>query len=441
MSNTNKTDHFYDQVTAMVDQSLAAVLSKASATNGNLDLERAIASSRTLLEKFREKTNTDIRELRELAEWDTFTIAFYGETNAGKSTLIETLRILLGDGEKLAMQQQFKVLAKDLNVNPQSLAALKKSVQQLELKLTEIQGQAEILQQKLQSEEQQQRAKLEALKVTIEHKRKNMRLLQRLMFLFKKLDEEKALPALELQLAQMKADNKVKLKAIAAEPLKVTAEINACRSERDRVESSFAQLAPLQDGNIIGNGRSDFTLQSNAYRFTANGQKFQLIDVPGIEGDERQVMSTIEASIKKAHAVFYVTRAATPPGSGSEGQEGMIDKIKRQLGKLTEVWAIYNKSATNPQILHGETLLNQNDFIGLLDMGKSLTGTLGAAMACYHTALDYAKTRKQFANRPIASHQLVQEKLVWMVFCRSSISSMALRIFSLSSLGSECGFR
>src|SRR5499426_1623481 len=42
-------------------------------------------------------------------------------------------------------------------------------------------------------------------------------------------------------------------------------------------------------------------------------------------------------------------------------------------------------------------------------------GALGAAMACYHTALEYAKTRKQFANKPIASHQLVQEKLAWMI--------------------------
>src|ERR1043166_7615091 len=31
-------------------------------------------------------------------------------------------------------------------------------------------------------------------------------------------------------------------------------------------------------------------------------------------------------------------------------------------------------------------------------------GALGAAMACYDTALQYAKTRKQFANKPIASH-------------------------------------
>src|SRR5437764_9519592 len=42
-------------------------------------------------------------------------------------------------------------------------------------------------------------------------------------------------------------------------------------------------------------------------------------------------------------------------------------------------------------------------------------GALGAAMACYDTALGYAKTRKQFANKPIASHQLVQEKLAWMI--------------------------
>jgi len=42
-------------------------------------------------------------------------------------------------------------------------------------------------------------------------------------------------------------------------------------------------------------------------------------------------------------------------------------------------------------------------------------GALGAAMACYDTALRYAKTRKQFANKPIASHQLVQEKLAWMI--------------------------
>ena len=42
-------------------------------------------------------------------------------------------------------------------------------------------------------------------------------------------------------------------------------------------------------------------------------------------------------------------------------------------------------------------------------------GGVGAAMACYDCALQYAQFRKQFRDQPIASHQLVQEKLVWMI--------------------------
>jgi glutaryl-CoA dehydrogenase len=42
-------------------------------------------------------------------------------------------------------------------------------------------------------------------------------------------------------------------------------------------------------------------------------------------------------------------------------------------------------------------------------------GVIGAAIDCFETARDYAKVRKQFDDRPIASHQLVQEKLAWMI--------------------------
>lgn len=41
-------------------------------------------------------------------------------------------------------------------------------------------------------------------------------------------------------------------------------------------------------------------------------------------------------------------------------------------------------------------------------------GAVGAAMAVYESAVDYAKSRIQF-GKPIASFQLVQEKLVWMM--------------------------
>jgi len=53
-------------------------------------------------------------------------------------------------------------------------------------------------------------------------------------------------------------------------------------------------------------------------------------------------------------------------------------------------------------------------------------GAVGAAQACYETALRYAKERKQFGNQPIASHQLVQEKLVWMISEISKAQLLAL---------------
>ncbi|MGH9703613.1 MAG: acyl-CoA dehydrogenase family protein, partial [Candidatus Acidiferrales bacterium] len=55
-------------------------------------------------------------------------------------------------------------------------------------------------------------------------------------------------------------------------------------------------------------------------------------------------------------------------------------------------------------------------------------GAIGAAMACYDTALRYAKQRKQFANKPIAGHQLVQEKLVWMITEISKAQLLALQV-------------
>ncbi|HXA65665.1 MAG TPA: acyl-CoA dehydrogenase family protein [Bryobacteraceae bacterium] len=42
-------------------------------------------------------------------------------------------------------------------------------------------------------------------------------------------------------------------------------------------------------------------------------------------------------------------------------------------------------------------------------------GAIGAAMDCYETARQYTILRKQFDDRPLASHQLVQEKLAWMI--------------------------
>lgn len=62
-------------------------------------------------------------------------------------------------------------------------------------------------------------------------------------------------------------------------------------------------------------------------------------------------------------------------------------------------------------------------------------GGVGAAMACYDTALRYAKERKQFANKPIAGHQLVQEKLVWMITEITKAQFLALQVGRLKDGG------
>ena len=62
-------------------------------------------------------------------------------------------------------------------------------------------------------------------------------------------------------------------------------------------------------------------------------------------------------------------------------------------------------------------------------------GAIGAAMACYDCALQYAQFRKQFHDRPIASHQLVQEKLVWMVSEITKAQLLALQVGRLKDAG------
>src|SRR5947199_8528730 len=61
-------------------------------------------------------------------------------------------------------------------------------------------------------------------------------------------------------------------------------------------------------------------------------------------------------------------------------------------------------------------------------------GVIGAAIDCYETALTYAKEREQF-GRPIASFQLVQQKLVWMAQEITKAQLLALRLTRLMEAG------
>jgi glutaryl-CoA dehydrogenase len=62
-------------------------------------------------------------------------------------------------------------------------------------------------------------------------------------------------------------------------------------------------------------------------------------------------------------------------------------------------------------------------------------GAVGAAMACYATALAYAGSRVQF-DLPIAHHQLIQHKLVEMLSGITRGQLLALRLGQMKEAGS-----
>jgi len=62
-------------------------------------------------------------------------------------------------------------------------------------------------------------------------------------------------------------------------------------------------------------------------------------------------------------------------------------------------------------------------------------GAIGAAMSCFDTARQYSLMRKQFRNEPIASHQIIQERLAWMITEISKAQLLSLQAGRLKDAG------
>ncbi|MFT2677926.1 GTPase [Helicobacter pylori] len=156
--------------------------------------ERLRKFNQKALEEFKNLESESLKELESLknnGEWEKFTITFYGETGAGKSTLIECLRLFFKEPGKMDQQEHFKRLYANM---------------------------------------------------------------------------------------------------------------------KNYESSKHAELEKLQDGAIIGDGRSDFTLRTESYTLKHNNQSFILLDVPGIEGDEKKLNSKFLTLQEKPMLFFMLQK-------------------------------------------------------------------------------------------------------------------------------------
>ncbi|GHQ03543.1 hypothetical protein VN0272_06320 [Helicobacter pylori] len=222
-------------------------------------LKRFNQEALEVFQKLESKSLKELESLKNNEEWENFTIAFYGETGAGKSTLIECLRLFFKEPSKMDQQERFKWLYANM---------------------------------------------------------KNYR------------------------------------------------------------GNEHAELEKLQDGAIIGDGRSDFTLETKSYTLKHNNQSFVLLDVPGIEGDEKKVKQQISNATKKAHAIFYVTKTPAPPQKGEERKEGTIEKIQKQLDSQTEVYTLFNKPINSPRALK-DGFIDENEKESLKILNEKIGAILG----------------------------------------------------------------
>lgn len=375
MSVTFENSHLFYQ---KVSQEVGRIISNLTHDTTNETLKKTNEDAREKLEAFRKALNENIDSLRRNAEWERFTIAFYGETNAGKSTVIETLRILLKEESKLKRQKAFLEFQQQHQLTNSDIEQLQQALNENQQVALELSKAIEAINAQYLDRETELNQQINTLSALIIAQQQLSSLWQKLLNLLRKTPEQKEHAQLLVKQRALNIEKSVELKDLKIQQTDCDAKASELRELQNAQQAKFAELAHLADGEIIGTGVSDFTMDTTLYPFEANQQRFALLDVPGIEGKESTVLAQIQQAVEKAHAVFYVTSKATAPQKGDENNPGTLEKIKSHLNAQTEVWTLFNKRITNPMQLNRTELLSTDEEQSIVDLNTRMREQLGS---------------------------------------------------------------
>lgn len=378
-------------------------------------------TSKEMLYEEKKKIEKELAEISANAEWNELTIAFYGETGAGKSTIIDTLRILLKEKTKIEAQQKFKQLEQKNQKSYEEKLNLINQKKEKQNVLDEYNQKNQLIENQINQINQEKEDKANEIKksyqdkndaIQVEFENSSLELNEEKKYLIEQRSfiskyllffmKAPGVKEIDLQLSELNRTYRIQKGKLEAEinravllktqnydyrvqdlQSKIDSSLRQQKEVRDsyqkielelqNIESKLKKdedlMRSLQDGEIIGYGNSDHTKVVTAFEINVNGINVQILDVPGIEGDEKIVIDEINKAVQKAHIIFFVTAKDAPP------QEGTLEKIKMHLSAQTEVYSIYNKPATNPRNLLNP--INENDEKVLKEIDNTMMAALG----------------------------------------------------------------
>lgn len=293
------------------------------------------------LNKQKNNIKKQITKLNEELDWSSFNISFYGETNAGKSTLIEALRLYFEEETKLQNHKKIDEIKEKITLNQEEINNNNSELQSLRLTNTENN-------EKIKTIESIDKNILKYVNLYYETKNPIKAFYYYMMFsvffVFKKqkLNKDEILKIQEYHKTNKNLCDKIK--SIESNNHKIDKLINQNKKELNKC---------IFDGDNIGT-ETDLTKISTKYNFNFNENNFNIIDMPGIEGDEKKVKSAISEALRKSHVVFYVV---------NKTEEKTLEKIKLDLDTKAEVYTIRNVRTKSPKGFKGLEISSIDDDI------------------------------------------------------------------------------